>query len=76
MHPREQSDLVLEIVPLQTKHKGKEANGVEHKGKESMVPGKGDEVGVYKDDVLEVVDQRLSVQKVVGDCKEIPEQRA
>lgn len=32
---------------------------------ESMVGGEGQEEGIHKDDVLEVVDQTLAIEKVV-----------
>jgi hypothetical protein len=37
-----------------------------------MVRGEGDKVCVDKDNVLEVVDDRLAVQEVVGHNEEVP----
>lgn len=38
-----------------------------------MVSCKWQEIGVDKDNVLEIVDDRFSVEKVVGDHEEVPE---
>lgn len=72
MHPAKETKLVLEVLALQAADKGHEAKDVEHKGEEAMVPSKWDEVGIDKDNVLKVVDQRLPVEEVVAHGKEIP----
>jgi hypothetical protein len=47
-------------------------NDVEHEADEAVVAGKDGKVGVDEDDVLEVVDDRLAVEEIVGDDKEVP----
>jgi hypothetical protein len=57
VNPAKEAKLVLEIGPLETADKGHKAKDVEHEGDEAVMPGKGDKVGIDKDDVLEVVDE-------------------
>jgi hypothetical protein len=40
-----------------------------------MVFGEDGKEGVDEDDVLEIVDDRLSVEEVIGDGKEVPARR-
>jgi hypothetical protein len=47
-------------------------DGVQHEADETMVLGEGNEVGVNKHNVLEVVDDRLAIQEVVGNNEEVP----
>lgn len=48
-------------------------NNVKHEANESVVTGKGDEISVHKDNVLEVVDNGFAVEEVVSHDEEIPD---
>jgi hypothetical protein len=47
-------------------------NNVEHKADEAVIARKDGEDRVDKDNVLEVVDDRLSIEEEVGDREEVP----
>jgi hypothetical protein len=47
-------------------------NNVQQEAEESVVLGKRNKVRVDKDNVLEVVDDRFSVQEEVGNDEEVP----
>lgn len=75
MDPAKETKLVLEILSSKARDEADEPNDVQQEAEESVVSGKGDEVRVDEDDVLEVVDEGLAVQEVVGDCEKVPGQR-
>ena len=45
---------------------------VEHKANETVITRKGDKVGVDKDNMFEVVDDRFAIQKVICDDEKVP----
>jgi hypothetical protein len=45
---------------------------VKHKADEPVIPGKRDKESVDKHNVLEVIDDRFAVQKVVGHDEKVP----
>lgn len=72
MDPTEESKLLTKILPLKICDEADEANNVKHEADESVVTGKGDEISVHKDNVLEVVDNGFAVEEVVSHDEEIP----
>ena len=50
-------------------------NDVQHEGDEAVVGGQGQQNPINQQDVLEVVDDALAVQKVHGGAEEVPVQR-
>lgn len=72
MNPTKKTKLMLEILPLQPADKGHKTEHIEHKRQETMMSSKRDEVCVDKDNVLEIIDERLAVQEVIADGKKVP----
>lgn len=76
MNPAEEGKLLAEGLALEVGNKADKAEHVQHEADEAVVLGKGDKVGIDKDDVLEVIDDRLAVEEVVGDNEEVPAELA
>lgn len=72
MNPAEEGKLLAKILLLQVGNKANKADDVKHERNEPVVLGKRKEVGVDKHNVLEIVDDRLAVQKVVCDHEKVP----
>lgn len=72
MNPAEQSKLLAKILALKIGHKADETEHIQHEADEAVVLGEGNEIGIDEDDVLEVIDDRLAVEEVVGDNEEVP----
>lgn len=70
--PAEQGELLTKVLTLEVGHESDKANHVQHEADEAVVLGKGDKVGIDKDNVLEVVDDRLAVEVVVARHEEVP----
>lgn len=52
--------------------RARRTDSVEHERDESMIPRKRQEIGVDKDNVFKVVDDRFAVEKVVCDNEKVP----
>lgn len=72
VNPAEQSKLLAKILALEIGHKADETEHIQHEADEAVVLGEGNEIGIDEDDVLEVIDDRLAVEEVVGDNEEVP----
>ena len=70
--PTEEGKLLTKVLLLEVGDETDKADDVEHESDEAVVLGKWQEVGIDKDNVLEVVDDGLAVKEVVGDDKEVP----
>jgi hypothetical protein len=72
MNPAEQAKLSSQSDFLQCRNESNKAQRPQGEGDEAMMLAKGVKVGVDEDYVLEIVDDALAVEKVVGDGKEVP----
>ncbi len=55
--------------------RNRHTDDVKHKGNESVVGSQREQQAINHEDVLEVVDDALAVEKVHGRAQEIPVQR-
>lgn len=53
MYPAEETELPSELITLEVCNETNKAENIKHEGNESMVPCKGDEVRIHKDDMLQ-----------------------
>lgn len=87
VHPAEEGELLTEVRSLEIRDETDEScefakrsgqrwksrtDDVKHEADEAMVPGEGNEVGVDKHNVLEIVNDGFAIEEVVGHDEEVP----
>lgn len=72
MNPAKKPKLLLEIALLQRHNEAHESDDVKGEANHTVVRCERSELGIGKDNMLEVVDDTLPVEEVIGDGEEIP----